>query len=384
MNRPMEVACRRGSLRVLYARNVPDCGLLRTVHETRLTGSLQYVPQVTKGTAFFSLHNPARGGIWKAVAVSLSTGAVRWQTEVDGWMELSPIVSRNAVICGTDGGSVHALDRSDGTAIWVSREASRTVWAMTATDSLVVCVSLDQKVYALDARTGRQRWVHLLHHGELCSAHTNPVVWLDNVIYFVESHARPLLRCLASDTGCERWELELPSIFDEANRHAHVSRDLLFLPSINGEVHVVSLATRTFVGTMHGDQYYEPYTPVAIGSILYHRDNGGSIYCRSFGPVDSVDAKPLLIIRTDSAEPGELSVHDGRVYCPSGPWLYVIEPRPAEGIPTEYYIDKYKAPHRFVTGLAHEGDLFCAGTATDKFLIGRLPDVATLEESHSR
>jgi len=62
----------------------------------------------------------------------------------------------------------------------------------------------------------------------------------------------------------------------------------------------------------------------------------------------------------------------------------VNEPRPAEGIPTEYHIRKYSAPGSFATGLAHDADLSCAGMTTNKFVIGRLPDASPPDESHSR
>jgi outer membrane protein assembly factor BamB len=288
-------------------------------------------------------------------------------------MELSPVAVGSAVVCGTDNGSVYALDQDDGKVVWVSEDPKHlSIWAMTATPSLVVFISYDGSVHALDAATGSLRWARARHGDERTAIRVNPVVWKDNVIYFLSRGH--LLRCLELATGHKRWELALPSVFDGHHMHAYLSENLLFLPSSNGELHVINLATRTVVGTMHGDRNYEPHTPVALGSVLYYRDAGGNIYCRSFELVDSVDAQPLLIIRTDSAEPGEVSVHDGRLYCPSGPWLYVIEPHPAEGLPTEFRIAKYTAPHRFVTGLAHSGDLFCAGTTTDKLLIGRLPD----------
>jgi outer membrane protein assembly factor BamB len=344
---------------------------------------VQYVPEIVGGTAIIGCQNRGQGGNWKAIAITLSSGRIKWQIVVDHWMELSPIAVESAVMCGTDNGSVYALDQDDGKVVWVSEDPKHlSIWAMTATPSLVVFISYDGSVHALDATTGSLRWVHSHHDDERTAIRINPVVWKDNVIYFLSSSH--LLRCLELATGHERWELVLPSVFDGHHMHAYLAENLLFLPSSNGELHVINLSTRTVVGTLHGNRNYEPHTPVALGGVLYYRDAGGNIYCRPLEPSDVVDVEPSLIVRTDSAEPGELSVHDHRVYCPSGPWLYVIEPRPADGIPTGYHIHKYKAPHRFVTGLAHEGDVFCAGIATDKLLIGRLPSVATSEESHSR
>ena len=62
----------------------------------------------------------------------------------------------------------------------------------------------------------------------------------------------------------------------------------------------------------------------------------------------------------------------------------VNEPRPAEGIPTEYHIRKYSAPDSFATGLAHDGDLSCAGMTTNRFVIGRPPEASPSDGSHSR
>jgi outer membrane protein assembly factor BamB len=132
--------------------------------------SAVYSPVVDRGLVVVTLRhftNPATGGV---VALDAATGAVRWRRDfpTTGPGRGSGSQGRaglwqNLVIAPSDDGTIYAMDRADGTIVWISPrpddeggyDDQRPV--MVVGD--VVVVGSDRPVITgLDAASGAERW----------------------------------------------------------------------------------------------------------------------------------------------------------------------------------------------------------------------------------
>ena len=377
-------------MKPVQAPQVADAGPVLVHSQVQLDGHVASTPTVVDGIAFCSV---IRRRICEhtVVAVDLQSGSVRWQVTVGKWTHvdpISPLAHNGLLYIGTDDGNVVCLRQDTGETVWcqsVCRGADRVAAhsAMSIADPLVLVGTYGGDIVALDLTTGERRWRFPHSERKLENLITSrPVVWRDNVLF---SNWLEEFRCVGLATGQKRWSLDVGWVGCAHHADSLLIGQELFIPGRDGWMRGLDLATRQFCWVVDGTINYPTHTPVTLGGVLYWRcDEDKSLNGYPLHANARLFPRQLLCLTTDSIEPYELSVHDGRVFCPSGPWLYVVQPRPADKIPTKYHILKHKSPHRFVTGLGHDGDLFCAGTATDKMLIGRLPNPSAPEGSHSR
>lgn len=93
------------------------------------------------------------------IAVSLKDGTQAWAFFEQGWdVSAAPVVVGDRVYCVSDQGlSAHAL--ADGTEVWRKRiEGGAGESSPLVVGELVIAGGYDGFVYALDARTGEERW----------------------------------------------------------------------------------------------------------------------------------------------------------------------------------------------------------------------------------
>ena len=381
---PVGQSARRTEVR---GEDVPHCGRLEILHEMSVEHSGEYAPEIVDGIAFCTSTDCTGGAM--VSAIDLTTSTVKWETSTGGYsIEVSLNPAGGTVIAATDEGSIYCLRQSDGKILWLREQApSRhdSIYSLLVSESRVVFGTYDGDVSCLDAATGKQLW-QVNHTEELGRIEANPVVWRDSLIFCMWQAS---LLCLDMKNGQERWRLECGGVGPgDYHMNPLLVGDLLFVPSYSEGMGAVDLPKRELAWASKPDVCACGRTPVVVGEVLYYRDDhSGILYGTLLRPSGTFSPKPLMTFQFGSGEELEdpdLEVQNGRIYCPSGQWLYVIEPCPAEGIPTEYHIRKYGAPDSFATGLAHNGDLFCAGMTTYKLLIGRLPDSSPPDESHSR
>ncbi|MBA4365405.1 MAG: hypothetical protein C0398_05290 [Coprothermobacter sp.] len=367
----------------ILASDVLDAGLVAVRTQVQLNGHVAFTPTVVDGRAFCSVIR-RRLCEHTVVAVDLKSGSIQWQVSIGKWSHvdpISPLAQKGLLYIGTDDGNVVCLRQDTGESTWLRHvcreEGTAAHCAMALTDSLVLVGTYEGDIVALDLTTGELRWRRACSDESGTIVSSSPVVWQDNVVFsnwFDEVH------CLDVLTGEEQWSLELIGTGGRHHMDPLLVGDELIMPGSVGGIYCLNLATRESRVVAESTRVVRAYTPVLLGDILYWRSNARP----SLNGVSCQSSKRHFSLTMGSARPYEISIHKDHLYCPSGPWLYVVEPHPATGIPTEYRIRKYKSPHHFVTGLAHDASIFCAGIATDKLLIGRLPDASPPDESHSR
>ncbi|MGD8238563.1 MAG: PQQ-binding-like beta-propeller repeat protein [Armatimonadota bacterium] len=94
-----------------------------------------------------------------SVYAVMRDGTPKWRFEAGSPIYASPRISGNAVVCGTNGGEVLALDRGSGSLLWRSAFPEYAIeTAPCVGDFTVYAGAWDRFVYSLDIRDGARLW----------------------------------------------------------------------------------------------------------------------------------------------------------------------------------------------------------------------------------
>ena len=99
---------------------------------------------------------PEHLGVYVSPAPTLSTLA--WKFRTGGRVISSPLVVGEAVYVGSTDGSLHAVNRPDGTQRWKFDTRGPVSSSPAYHDGLVYVASVDGNLYAVDAAAGTLRW----------------------------------------------------------------------------------------------------------------------------------------------------------------------------------------------------------------------------------
>ncbi|WP_233358774.1 outer membrane protein assembly factor BamB family protein [Thermomonospora amylolytica] len=155
----------------------PDAVLAQIEHQAALplpgrgirrralvAGAVSGVLAVTAGTAWAvgrsgSRPDPAASAAGPAPPSPIGRpGRLLWQHDAGRPLRVAPAVVSGRVVAGDDGGRLHAVNASDGSAAWRYPASDRPVTAVAAAGSTVVAGCQDGTVHAVDVRSGRRIW----------------------------------------------------------------------------------------------------------------------------------------------------------------------------------------------------------------------------------
>ncbi|KAA9040807.1 PQQ-binding-like beta-propeller repeat protein [Ginsengibacter hankyongi] len=226
-------------------------------------------------------------------AVNRSTGKVIWKYDSGARIRTTPSVSGNHVVFGNNVGVVISLDAGSGNLQWKfatdgayntfeskSNDRKSIFCSASISNGVVVTGGRDGIIYALDLKTGKEKWRN---------DHKGP--WIlstaikDGVAY-VGCGSDYLLQALDLNTGAEKWRLKVPSaIFSSIT----IAGGMLYFNDLNfsGNLHAVN-------GSNGVEQWSFPMgsrsfsTPVIAGGIIYCGTEDGLLYAlQGNTPADS-------------------------------------------------------------------------------------------------
>jgi outer membrane protein assembly factor BamB len=99
---------------------------------------------------------PAHEGVYASTAPTLRD--VAWKFRTEGRVLSSPAVVGTTVYVGSTDGRLYAIDRSSGTERWRFQTRGPISSSPAVADGLVYISSVDGLIYAVDAATGAERW----------------------------------------------------------------------------------------------------------------------------------------------------------------------------------------------------------------------------------
>lgn len=214
------------------------------------------------------------GGIY---ALNRKNGTTMWVYRTHGRVRSTPAVAGGTVYAGSFDGRLYALSERDGRLRWIFKTKSTNpgfplgeIQSSPAVDrGIVFFGSRDSYLYALDARTGKQLW----SHGEGGSWVVSSAAISGGVVYYGTSDG-DLVRALDERTGVQRWSFDAqgrvwasPLIAGDRLYFGIGTAPLLWLDTRTGRVKGVAQSEGTI------------YSSAAIGGgMLYYTSDDGYVY----------------------------------------------------------------------------------------------------------
>lgn len=202
--------------------------------------------------------------------------ALRWTYTAGGAITSSPVVAEGVVYFGSDDQKLHAVDRKTGEARWTFETEDMIEAPPTVIGDLVVVGSNDFFVYALDRRTGELRWK--FEGGDKFLGAAVPVTGPGGEARVVVGCYDTNLYCLDLATGAEVWSYGTdnyvngtPAV-DEAGR--------IVFGGCDAVLHVVSAKTGESLGRLElGEACHVAGSTALEGGRAYFGHYGNAFVC---------------------------------------------------------------------------------------------------------
>ncbi|MFT4038334.1 MAG: PQQ-binding-like beta-propeller repeat protein [Thermomicrobiales bacterium] len=190
------------------------------------------MPSVSDGVLYFVSPNA------ELAARDLATGQELWRAAT-GNQYWTPLVVGDTVYYPGEANLLIARDARTGAQRWAASVAAPASRSAALADGVLVAGSEDHHVYGLDPATGQTRWSYAL--GDDNATIQTPAI-ADGVVYVgTFGSSQNTFVALDLQTGAERWRLD--GVDSENFRAAGAAEDLVFLPSDDGTLRALDVAT---------------------------------------------------------------------------------------------------------------------------------------------
>ena len=194
-------------------------------------------PAVANGKVYFGT------GDGNVYAVDAKSGILQWKFTTGDVVHASPSVAGNTVYIGGYDGNFYALDADTGAQKWVFEAGRDAVMhnqvgfqsSAAVVDGTVYVGCRDAHVYALDALTGRKKWDYPTSKSWV---NTTPAV-RDGIVYAGTSDSSRFL-ALDAKTGRLRWVFDAKAYIFSSPA---LAGDLALFGNFNGRLYAVNTAT---------------------------------------------------------------------------------------------------------------------------------------------
>jgi outer membrane protein assembly factor BamB len=182
-----------------------------------------------------------RGG--KVVALDVATGQVDWTTAVSGGVDSEARYdqARNQVYVGTDDGTFYAVDPASGQPRWSYRARGSIERMPEVGGDLVFATTASDRVFALEAATGKYRWQYERETPEGFTIHGHSGARLrQGVVYAGFSDG--FLVALQASSGDVLWARSLAAASDQfvdVDATPVFHDDVLFTSSYSGGLYAL-------------------------------------------------------------------------------------------------------------------------------------------------
>lgn len=234
-------------------------------------GAIEAAPAAAGGRLFVTLDTNEVRAIDAAAGDALWSYRREHLTAFTLAGQAPPVVWEDSVFTGFSDGSVVALRVEDGSVVWersLASEATRfddVDGAPVVQGDVLYVAAHASGVWALDARTGAERW----HHeavGALAVAVAGERVWYTNV-------ERPAVVCLDRAAGAPVWR----STFDRGAPAAPLAAAGFVFVSTTDDLYVVDGETGRFVERFAPAEGFSA-PPAAAGGRLFVLSNRGYLH----------------------------------------------------------------------------------------------------------
>jgi outer membrane protein assembly factor BamB/serine/threonine protein kinase len=246
--------------------------------------SLQHTPKNNNTVPGHSSHNEP------VLDTSTASRLVeKWTFQTEGPVESSPAVVGGVVYVGSIDNNVYALDARSGRKKWVFPTGGRVSSSPAVVDGVIYIGSDDSNVYAIDAQLGKQKWAFPTEDSV-----SSPPAVVDGVVYVGSQDGN--VYAIDAQSGKQKWAFQTGNI-----------------------VHSSSL------GPPPGPPP-RPSSPVVVGGVVYISTTDHNVYA-----IDAQLGKKKWAFPTGSSVNSSPAVVDGLVYVGSFDRnVYAIDVQSAE------------------------------------------------------
>lgn len=181
-------------------------------------------------------------------ALDRFTGAVEWQVETDHVVYSSPVIVNGTVFVGSHDNHLYAIDIHSGTIEWRFKTNSEIFTTPSVANGTVYFASgrKDAHIYAVDTETGREQWRFKTgEHEDFVSGHDeggvfNAMPIKNGVLYAGGIDER--LYALDAESGVEKWNFKAEG---SINSSPAVNTDTVFFSTSNDIIYAVNTSDGT-------------------------------------------------------------------------------------------------------------------------------------------
>lgn len=139
----------------------------------------------------------------KVMRVEVATGRIVWETNADATVTAGPGSDGNVTAVGSLKGDVFAYDNT-GKQIWKEKVGSEVLTEPLVGQGMVIVRTIDSRIVALDAKTGRRLWVYQRSQTPLNLRSALGMVFVGNAL--VTGFPGGKIGALNLSNGTIRWE----------------------------------------------------------------------------------------------------------------------------------------------------------------------------------
>ncbi|MEE1938379.1 PQQ-binding-like beta-propeller repeat protein [Streptomyces sp. TRM 70361] len=256
-------------------------------------------------------------------ALGARDGTEHWRAGTDGWV-YALRADRGTVVTATRGGGVQSWEAATGERLWELTGAQSDFETSDAAPVLAagtVYVWADGRLYAMDARTGAERWSYPVGDTSVTGGvPVRPLPAGDGAVY-VSAGSRVF--ALDAASGAERWRFDAPAAFlcpPVFVPGAAIAGGGVYLADYLGTVYALDAVNghdRWRIAT----ESRQSAEPPVVADGLVHLGSGGALYT-----LDAVSGTPRWRFATGGEITGAPVVADGRVHFGSADHcLYTLD-----------------------------------------------------------
>jgi eukaryotic-like serine/threonine-protein kinase len=267
-------------------------------------------------------------------------GGVKWRVQTGSAVRSSPAVTATRVFVGSGDGTLYALERATGRVVW-RFDAGGPVHASPAVSGgLVVAATLPGRIFALDEGSGRLRWsvrtgaplpLNTAPAGGWDMYASSPAVAGGTVVIGAGDGG---IYALDLRTGRQRWRVQTRG---RVRATPAVAGGMVVVGSFDGRVYALDLATgaerwvfRTVGDTLDSKKFgfdrraVQSSAAIADGMVFVGSRDGGL-----YGVDAATGAYRWRATHRGSWVVGSPAVHEGSVYVGSsdGHFIHAVEAR---------------------------------------------------------
>lgn len=210
------------------------------------------------------------------VSYDLTSKNLNWRLNIPYGVEASGVSIRDRLFVGSNNGKMYSVNLANGEIVWTFDSKSELVSEPLLNEGVLYFVSGSQSLYAVDAASGKQLWIHSRH--DTTSSITvrggsKPTI-ANDIIYVGFSDGA--LVALNAKTGTAQWEITLNrnSKFKDIDASPVIDGDYIFVNSYDDKIYCLSKDKGEII-------WNAPYggagTPLISGDKVYGTSSKGEL-----------------------------------------------------------------------------------------------------------